>query len=139
MGDIASLRREIECLEDEIRKLQKEREVGEDFIYDVNRGASHNEDEFNRRNFLSARIGEKRIRATFADKLMYRMQNNYGQIKRQQILESSNNMLKKAFSRIDEIDDAIANKRQQISNLENEIARIIAAQEEERRRHEACC
>ncbi len=139
MGDIASLRREIDCLEDEIRKLQKEKEVGEDFVYEVNRGASHNEAEFDRRNSLSEGLGEKRIRATFADKLMYRMLNNYGQIKRQQIIETSNDILRKAYNRIDEIEVTIANKKRQISSLEDEIARIIAAQEEERRRHEACC
>ena len=139
MGDISSLQREIYRLEDEIRELQQEKEVGEDFIDEVNRGVSHNDEEFDRRYSLATGMGEKRGRATFAEKLMSRMQNNYGQIKRQQIAESANNMLNKAFNRIYEIEDAIANKRQQISNLENEIARIIAAQEEERRRHEACC
>ena len=137
MSSISDLQCRIGQLEEEIRILQRERELGEDFIYEVKRGASHNEEEFDRRNHLALTAGDKRGRASFADKLMYKIQHNYGQSRRQMTGDYASSMLNKAYNRIDEIDRSIANKRSQISSLQAEIERIRTAEEEERRRREA--
>ena len=138
MSSISDLQWRIGQLEEEIRQLQRERSAGEEFIYEVKRGASHNEEEFERRSQLAFSAGSKRSRASFADKLMNKIQQNYGQARRQEAAEYASSMLRKAYNRMDEIERSIANKRSQISSLNAEIDRIRAAEEEERRRREAC-
>ena len=128
MADVGSLRNRILQLEEEIRHLQKEREAGEDFIFAVNNAKTHNSNEFDRRNALAIAAGERRGKLTFADKLMLKLQANYGSSRVQQTTEPADNMINKANTRIEQIDTSIAEKRREISELEAEIERILEAE-----------
>ena len=133
MSEIDALYSRIHQLEDEIHKLERERQTGYEFIDEVVQGKNININEMERRRAEASKFGNLKHSAPYADFITNRMLEIYGNSRLEGIIANADSMTNKANNRIEEINRLIQQKREEINSCYRRIEQI---REEERRRQE---
>lgn len=134
MSEISYLQSRISQLEDEIRKLERERNNGEELIDDVTIKKNKNLEEMQRKRNTVRRMDDLRNSAPYADAVIGRLLDIYNDYRGGELDSAAQSIINKAHDRINTINYEIQCKRNEISSCYARIEAIRA--EEERIRNE---
>ncbi|MBE5919431.1 MAG: hypothetical protein E7272_06245 [Pseudobutyrivibrio ruminis] len=132
MSEISYLQNRISQLEDEIRKLEKERSNGEELIEDVTIKKNRNLEEMQRRRNTVRRIDDLRSSAPYADTVISRLLDVYNDNRGGELDSNAQDIINKAHDRINAINYEIQCKRDEIASCYARIEAIRAEEERER-------